>query len=51
MSAALSIDTENDIKKIVAYQTVVEMHVLFAFITLDADAFFDMIVYTIPGHG
>lgn len=51
LDAALKIDTETDIKKIVAYQTVVEMHVLFSFITLDVDAFFDIILFILAAHG
>ncbi len=43
-------DTEGDIKKIVAYQTVVEMHALVAYTSLDPDAFVDFVLFAMTAH-
>lgn len=45
-----AIDGECDIKKIVAYQTVVEMHAITVFLLLDVDVFSDVLLFTLPGH-
>ena len=50
LDAALKIDTESDIKKIVAYQTVVEMHAQVMYICLDFESFIDVVIFIFIGH-
>ncbi len=50
LDAAFKMEAESDIKKIVAYQTVAEMHVLVLYASLDYSAFVDFIYYMFPTH-
>lgn len=46
----MKLDTESDIKKIVAYQTVIEMHAFVVFVSLDVDAFADFVMFALVAH-
>nr|ADN85877.1 NADH-ubiquinone oxidoreductase subunit 4 [Nyctotherus ovalis] len=48
--AMFRIDTECDIKRIVAYQTVVEMHLVAGLVMLNCDVFIDVIIFILGGH-
>jgi len=48
--ALFRIDTECDIKKIVAFQTVVEMHVLVGFILLNPEQFIALCIFVLNTH-
>jgi predicted transcriptional regulator len=50
VDALLKVDTEADIKKIVAYQTVCEMHICVIYVLLDYEAFVDLVLFTMPAH-
>jgi NADH:ubiquinone oxidoreductase subunit 4 (subunit M) len=50
LDAAFKVDTESDIKKIVAYQTVAEMHILVLYVSLDVDAFIDAVMFIFSAH-
>ena len=50
IDSALKIDSESDIKKIVAYQTVSEMHLMCMYAALDFESFIDIVLYLFPGH-
>lgn len=50
VDAALKMDTESDIKKLVALQTVAEMQLLIGFVALDHIAFMDFIIFVLPMH-
>ncbi len=50
MDAILKVDSEADIKKIVAYQTVAEMHVLVVYVSLDYSAFINFVYFMFPTH-
>jgi hypothetical protein len=42
--------SELDIKKIVAYQTVAEMHLLFCYTILDFELFIEFLWLFLPAH-
>jgi NADH-quinone oxidoreductase subunit M len=48
--AMFRIDSESDIKKIVAFQTVVEMHSITAFMLLDPITFITLVLYILNVH-
>lgn len=50
VDALLRIDSECDIKKIVAYQTVIEMHVAAGFIILDSTIYTEAVLYMLNTH-
>ena len=50
IDSGLKIDSEADIKKIVAYQTVAEMHLLCMYLALDFETFVDFVLFLFPGH-
>ena len=48
--ALLKTDSETDIKKLVAYQTVTEMHAFTVYLFADFDTFADFIFFALPIH-
>jgi hydrogenase-4 component B len=50
IDAALRMDTESDIKKIVAYQTVIEMQLLIIFTVIGCNEFLGLILFILQAH-
>lgn len=50
IDAIFKCEGEMDIKKIVAYQTVVEMQILTMYLFTDFSCFCDFILYYLPTH-